>query len=250
MIITPYTRNPWRAKAYFCFILSAWWVQSWGWYSVMGLLLTDAVINMEYAEKAKHGMKIWGTVRCPIWIASIILMAAGVAMQFLWIDWRPQYRNKELLAHAARYDSGGLSTDMDPKEPQARDDDYLLIVGFHLLLECSTFVQKMFQNPFFKYLGRRSLSKLPSHTFHSPVHIALTSHLPGYFLVQSIIIYTAGIKYYTYLSTQKGLSVEAARSVCLLVCVAAVVVGAEIFHHLVDKPSKLLARILFDWVRR
>ena len=249
MIITPYTRDPWRAKAYLCFILSAWWVQSWAWYSVTGLLLTDGVINMGYAEKAKHGIKIWREIRCPIWIASIVLMAAGLVMQFLWTDWRPQYKNKELLAHAGRYDSDRLDTNIDPKEPEARDDDYLLIVIFHLLLECSTFVQKIFRNPFFKYLGRRSLSKLPSRTFHYPVHTTLTTHLPGYFLVQSIIIYSAGIKMYTYLSTQKGLSVEAARSVCLLVCVAAVVVGAEIFHHLVAKPSKLLARTLFDWVR-
>lgn len=249
MIITPYTRNPWRVKAYLCIILSAWWVQSWAWYSVTGLLLTDAVINMGYAEKAKHGMKIWRETRCPIWIASNVLMAAGLVMQYLWTDWRPEYKNKELLAHAARYDSGGLNTDIDPKEPEARDDDYLLIIGFHLLLECSPFVQKIFQNPFFMFLGRRSLSKLSSHTLCYPVYIPLTADLPGYFLVQSIIIYTAGIKFYTYLSTQKGLSVEAARSVCLLVCVAAVVVGAEIFHHLVTKPSKLLARILFDWVR-
>ena len=176
-------------------------------------------------------------------------MAAGLAMQFLWTDWRPQYKDKELLAHAGRYDTGGLNTDIDPKEPEARDDDYLLIVGFHLLLECSTFVQKIFRNPFFKYLGRRSLSKLSSRTLHYPIHTTLTAQLPGYFLVQSIIIYTAGIKFYTYLATQKGLSVEAARSVCLLVCVAAVVLGAEIFHHIVAKPSKLLARIVFDWIR-
>ena len=249
MIITPYTRDAWRAKAYLCFILSAWWVQSWAWYSITGLLLTDAVINMGYREKAKHGIKIWRAIRCPIWVASIVLMAAGLVMQFLWSDWRPQYKNRELLAHAERYDSGSLNTDIDPKEPEARDDDYLLIVGFHLLLECSPFVQKILRNPFFMYLGRRSLSKLPSRTFNYPITIILTPHLPGYLLVQSIIIYTAGIKFYTYLTTQKALSVEATRSVCLLICVAAVALGAEIFHHLVAKPSKLLSQILFDWVR-
>ena len=177
MIITPYTRDAWRVKAYLCFILSAWWVQSWAWYSVTGLLLTDAVINMRYVEKAEHGMKIWRTIRCPIWIVSIVFMAAGLVMQFLWTDWRPQYKNKELLAHAARYGSGGPNTHIDPKEPEARDDDYLLIVGFHLLLECSTFIRKIFQNPFFKYLGRRSLSKLPSRTLHHQIYLTLTPHL-------------------------------------------------------------------------
>ena len=246
MIITPYTQAAWRVKAYLCFILSAWWVQSWAWYSITGLLLTDAVINMGYGEKAAHGMKIWRTVRCPIWVAGVVLMAAGLVMQFIWTDWRPQYENKELLAHAARY---GLNTDSDPREPEARDDDYLLIVGFHLLLECSTFVQTIFRNRFFMYLGMRSLSKLPSCTFYYPNAVILTLHLPGYFLIQSIITYTAGIKFYIYLSMQKGLSVEAARLLCLLICIAAVVLGAEIFHHLVVKPSKRLAQILFDWVR-
>ena len=86
-------------------------------------------------------------------------MIAGMVMQFLWTDWRPQYENKELLAHTGLYYSGGLNTNFNPKEPQARDDDYLLLLGFHLLLEHSSVVQRIFQNPFFVYLGRRSMSK-------------------------------------------------------------------------------------------
>ncbi len=87
-------------------------------------------------------------------------MSAGLVMQFLWTDWRPQYENKELLAHTGLYYSGGLNKDFNPKEPQARDDDYLLLLGFYLLLEHSTRVQSIFANPLFVYLGRRSLSKL------------------------------------------------------------------------------------------
>ena len=160
MIIIPYTRDAWRVRAYIIFIISAWWVQSWAWYSITGLLLTDAVINMRFVEKAKHGLKIWRTIRCPIWILCVVLMVAGLVMQFLWTDWRPRYENKELLAHAGLYYSGGLNKRFDAKEPQARDDDYVLLLGFHLLLESSCFLQRIFRNPFFVYLGRRSLSKL------------------------------------------------------------------------------------------
>ena len=159
MIIIPYTRSSWRVKAYLCFILSAWWVQSWAWYSISGLLLTDVVINMQYMEKAKMGLKIWRSMRLPTWIAFICLMGAGLVLQYLWTDWRPQYENKELLAHAGLYYTGGLNTRINAKEPQARDDSYLLIVGFHLLLESSTFAQRIFDNPLFVYLGKRSLSK-------------------------------------------------------------------------------------------
>ena len=83
-------------------------------------------------------------------------------MQYLWTDWRPRYENKELLAHASLYNPDVLNTRLNSKEPQARDDNYLILIGFHLLLEYSSLLQTIFQNPFFVYLGRRSLSKLRS----------------------------------------------------------------------------------------
>lgn len=177
MLITPYTRDAWRVKAYLGFILSAWWVQSWAWYTISGLLLTDAVINMQYAEKVKRGIKIWGSMRCPVWIASLVLMAAGLVMQYLWTDWRPQYKDKELLAHARLYHSDDLNTALNSKEPQAREDNYLIIIGFHILLESSTLLQTIFQNPIFVYLGRRSLSKLRS--LHTQQSTLTTTNTPS-----------------------------------------------------------------------
>ncbi|CAF9928121.1 hypothetical protein IMSHALPRED_007391 [Imshaugia aleurites] len=228
MVIIPYTRNSWRVKAYIGFIISAWWVQSWAWYSITGLLLADAVTNMRYRESAKHGLKIWRSIRCPIWIPCILLMVAGLVMQFLWTDWRPRYENKELLAHTGLYYSGGLNTRFNANEPQARDDDYLLLLGFYLLLEWSDLLRKVFETPLLAYLGRRSLS---------------------WFFVQSLIIYTVGIKLYMNLSMQKSFSVRASRSICLVVCVATTVLGAEVFHRLVEYPSQVFARVFFDWIR-
>jgi hypothetical protein len=46
MVIIPYTRTSWRVKAMLAFILAAFWVQSWAWYSISGLLIADAVLNM------------------------------------------------------------------------------------------------------------------------------------------------------------------------------------------------------------
>ncbi len=165
MVIIPYTRASWRVTAYICFILSAWWVESWAWYSVTGLLLADSVMNMRYQERAHKGVRIWRTRwRCPTWIPCLVLMAAGLLMQYLWTDWRPSYENRELKAHTGLYYSGGLNTQVDLKEPHARDDDYLLLLGFFLSLEYSRFMQRIFSNPIFVYLGRRSLSKLLSAT--------------------------------------------------------------------------------------
>ncbi len=72
----------------------------------------------------------------------------------------------------------------------------------------------------------------------------------GWFLLQSIVIYTAGIKLFMHLSIERNMSVEGSRLVCLLVCVAIVAFGAELFHRLVDCPSKAFAHIVFDWIRK
>ena len=176
MVIIPYTRASWRLKAYIAFILSAWWVQSWAWYSITGLLLADMVTNMHYTQSARRGLKLRPTTRCPTWLPCGLLMLTGLALQYLWTDWRPQYENKELLAHAGLYYSGGLKREVGAKEPQARDDDYILLVGFHLLLEYSELAQRIFRNALFVYLGRRSLSKLsPLSLTH---HVYYESHFP------------------------------------------------------------------------
>jgi hypothetical protein len=80
-------------------------------------------------------------------------------MQYLWAAWRPDYRNKEIVAHGGLYYTGGLNEDFDVKQPQARDDNYLILLGFFLFIETSDLLQWALSNPLFVYLGRRSLSK-------------------------------------------------------------------------------------------
>jgi hypothetical protein len=71
MIIIPYTRNKWRVQGSFFFIITAWWVQSWAWFSITGLIFADMVMNMDFKAKAQRGMPIWKTSkRCPTWISS------------------------------------------------------------------------------------------------------------------------------------------------------------------------------------
>ena len=160
MVIIPYTRNRWRVEAAIIFILTAWWVQSWAWYTITGLILADAVVNMDFKRRASHGVPIWRTpLRCPLWLIYVILMAAGLTMQYLWVVWRPESSNIELKGHTGLYYTGGLNTNYNLIQPQARDDNYLVLLGFFLLLESSDFVQWLFDNPFFVYLGSRSLSK-------------------------------------------------------------------------------------------
>lgn len=71
----------------------------------------------------------------------------------------------------------------------------------------------------------------------------------GLFLTQSIILYTIGIKIYTRLSQEDNISFPVAVTTCLVVCIPVVAISAEIFYRLVDYPSQVLARVVFDWIR-
>lgn len=93
-------------------------------------------------------------------------MAAGLTMQYLWTAWKPGMMNRELEYHTDIYSTGGLDTEYDVSQPQARADNYLVIVGALLLLESSDLLQWGFKNPVFLYLGRRSLCMYPSYTHH------------------------------------------------------------------------------------
>lgn len=158
MIIIPFTRSRWRVEAFALFIITAWWVQSWAWFSITGLLFADAVVNMDFKAKAQRGIPLW-KFRCPTWIVSGVLMGAGLSMMYLWTAWRPEMGNIELIGHAGLYYAGGLNTEYDLIQPQARDDNYVFLLGFFLFLETSDMLQWLLANRVLIYLGSRSLSK-------------------------------------------------------------------------------------------
>ncbi|KAK8165851.1 hypothetical protein BC567DRAFT_243933 [Phyllosticta citribraziliensis] len=231
MICIPYTRNSWRVKAFVLYILTAWWVQSWAWYSATGLLLADVVINMDFKAKSRRGVKVTvpyvGSWRCPTWPIAAVIALAGFIMEYLWVAWRPSFANAEIRAHTGLYTTGGLNDGADLTQPQARDDNYLIIVAFMLMLETYEVVQNIFKQPVFMYLGRRSFS---------------------YFLVQSIIIYTAGIKLFLHLRHEKNWPTGASNILCLLVSLVTVIPGAEIFYRVVDLPAQVIAQLAWNFI--
>ncbi|KAF2090791.1 hypothetical protein K490DRAFT_71121 [Saccharata proteae CBS 121410] len=223
-IIIPYTRKSWHVKAFFVMIAAAWWVQSWAWYSFTGLLLADVIVNMDFRTKLRQGLPLYWKnsrrIHIPTWLISAVLILAGVIMEYIWVAWRPQAESGELKAHSGLYNSGDLNHGDDYSAPQPRDDNYLIMIGVFLILESSTRVQWFFKNPLFMYLGSRSFS---------------------YLVMQSIIIYTAGIKLFLHLSSQNA-SFSGSVVACLVTTLAATAVGAELFYRLVDYPSQALAR--------
>ena len=63
------------------------------------------------------------------------------------------------------------------------------------------------------------------------------------------MLYMAGIRLFMHLTVARHISTVGANITCLMVCAMATVVAAELFHRLVDYPSRVLAHMVFDWIR-
>jgi hypothetical protein len=162
MVIIPYTRARWRVIGAFAFILTAWWVYSWAWYSISGLLIADAVMNMGLRPGGTGSHLTLFKANVPFWAIGAVFMAAGFSMQFVWTAARPDLQNAELFYHTGIYNTGGLNTSVDVTASQIRADCYLIVMGFSLILETSGVLQSVFRSKFLVLLGRRSLSTRPS----------------------------------------------------------------------------------------
>ena len=82
MVIIPFTRKSWRLYGAVIFIVTAWWVYSWAWFSVSGLLIADLAMNYDLKAKCqRHKIRTLAVAG--------VLMAAGYAMQFIWVTARP-----------------------------------------------------------------------------------------------------------------------------------------------------------------
>lgn len=161
MVIVPYTRKQWRVLGGIGFVLTAWWVYSWAFYSIAGLMVADAVMNMGMRPGGTgSSLKLSQHITIPFWTIGLACMGAGYAMQFLWVAVFPDLQNVELQYHTGLYTTGGLNWDVDVTTAQMRADNWLVIVGFFLILETVEVVQKIFRNRVFIYLGNRSYSTL------------------------------------------------------------------------------------------
>jgi hypothetical protein len=68
----------------------------------------------------------------------------------------------------------------------------------------------------------------------------------GWFLVQSILVYTMGIRLMQMLPIANEV---AATAVCFFVVLMATAIGSELFYRTVEVPSQVLSYTAFDWIR-
>lgn len=229
MLMFPYMTRGSKFYGMLAFIVVAWWLNSWAWYGVTGLLFAEGVTNLKFMETAKHGLPLPKTSKrlSTYWAAGFFL-AIGIVLKYVYEVAAPNHINDELIVHTPIY-GGGLNRDYDVNEPQQRVSSWFVVVGALMFIEMNVVAQKIFSNPLFRYLGRISFS---------------------WFLTQSCIIYTVGLQLNLRLQHVDHWTAPLAQFVTFLACLVTTLVCADIFTRLVDHPSKWLAEWLWDWIRK
>lgn len=229
MLMFPYMTRGTRFYGMLGFIVVAWWLQSWSWYGVTGLLFADGVIGMNFIEVAKKGLKVpYLKKRLSTYYAAGFFLGLGIVLKYVYEVADPNKINDELIVHTPIY-GGGLNRDFDVNQPHQRISSWFMVVGALMFIEMNVLGQKIMANPLFRYLGRISFS---------------------WFLTQSCIIYTVGLQLNLRLQYIDHWAAPLAQFVTFLVCLITTIACADVFTRIVDNPSKWLADYLFDWIRR
>ncbi|CAD6442146.1 8d9f3990-add8-4178-8149-cf3797e2eb55 [Sclerotinia trifoliorum] len=236
-LIIPYTRPLWRLKYSPLFLFTAYWVSSYSFISISGLLLTDFFLlpNSPLLLHSKTGFPLPKQLtkkRVPSWMPYTLILLIGIGLQYFYITSNSEVKtaNAELKAHTDIYgSSGGLNTTPDLKEQTPRIADWLILCGGFLLLETRKGVQNLFKNTVMIALGKRSLS---------------------YFLTQSIVVYSAAIPLYLHLVVDKDVSDIAATCICFVISVLGTLVCGEVFYRGVEIPSLWAGVCSWGWMRK
>lgn len=151
--LLPFTIFKYKFIFFGIFILVTFWIGSWAWYSLTGLLLAELVVV--YFPMIQDGnLPIGKRFKVKVWILPAVFFLIGTTLKYLWAS-IPERRFDELNFHTT--DGGGLNRNFDVTTTAfPRIDDYLVATGALFLLELSPLAQKAFDNPVLRFLGRIS----------------------------------------------------------------------------------------------
>ncbi|WPH03548.1 Hypothetical protein R9X50_00642800 [Acrodontium crateriforme] len=226
MLILPYSRASWHIQFLGLFAAGSFWMNTWGWYDAIALLLTDYVINPKLSPQLHAGIKINEHVTIPMVMPGALMTAAGLAMKYVWTLF-PQFINEELVLHP--YIDLSETTDKNSfaaADPYPRLDNFLFIFGFLLLVETTAVLRSALSANWLVALGKRSLSL---------------------FVAQSLVFWAGGIKLFLHL-TSSGADTATANAAVFFVCTAGTLIGGEIYYRTVDLPSQWVANWAYRWL--
>jgi len=76
-----------------------------------------------------------------------------------------------------------------------------------------------------------------------------TDLCPGYFLLQSIVVYTLGIKIVQNMTSSNMDAYPHAVGTAFIACLLVTAAAGEAFYWIIDMPCKKFARLVFAWIR-
>jgi hypothetical protein len=241
MVIVPYTRRSWRLKGAFFFIVTAWWIQSWAWYSITGLLLADMASNMDFKAKAQRGIKV-NYLTLHFLLCALIVCCRSID-PFASLLTSPIQLYLPQGSFCSTFGRQGTQTTA-LRRLSSSLKHAMTTTLYYWACVFSLRRQICYSGHWQTHCSSILVDDLLV-SIHKPTHYT-TNDDTGFFLVQSIVFYTLGIKLYQALHLANDM---AAVAVCFFVTLAASAAGAEIFYRLVDIPSHVLSHVAFDWIR-
>ncbi|KAK4500360.1 hypothetical protein PRZ48_008549 [Zasmidium cellare] len=231
MVLLPFARPQWHPQVLLLFTFGAFWMCSWGWYNACALLVADATINSTLALKLVSGLTIsekkdW---KVPYPLIGTFMIPIGLAMKYTWAVF-PRYVNDELVLHPY-LDLSEQTTrrQFAAADPYPRVDNFFIIFGLLLTVETLPRVRDILSTPGLISLGKRSFS---------------------FFVAQSLVMWSAGIKLWTHIHVVNGTSVALANLAVFFTTLVTIVLFAEAFYRAVDVPSQWLATVGYHWVTK
>jgi len=229
--ILPYTRLQAKVIGYVGFGLLCYWVGSWAWYSITGLLICE--FSVVYSQVTPSSFPIrWGRrtlCRVPLWVPFVTISLVGVLQKYLWMS-LPTFRDHEYVAHTDIL-TGGLVRDLNSGiTPFPRIDDWMVVTGLLLTVEVLPTLQAMLDNAVLKHIGRLSYS------------IMLTS---------GSIYVSLGAYIYNQMVQQHNITDQATLlAIVFFSCVPIAILVAEGVHWSVDMGTIIASQWFFGWMRQ
>ncbi|KAF2717266.1 hypothetical protein K431DRAFT_334501 [Polychaeton citri CBS 116435] len=227
MVLMPYTRKEWQVQGLGLFAAGSFWMNSWGWYSATALLLAAKVLDPSSRQQLTEGIKLTDNFVLPTFFPAILLTVGGLAFKYAWTAF-PQYADKMLVLHPFL----DISETTNPAafaaaDPYPRIDNYMLIFGILLFVESAPKVQSLLSARPLVWLGNRSFS---------------------FFVAQSIVFWTISIKLWLLLHIEQQANTASANAAAFFVGLVATAVFAELYHRIIDMPSRWVAKNTYDWL--
>jgi len=219
------------------FALATWWLGIWGWYSLTGLILAEAVVAYDLPGIVAHGIPIpvpafirkTKRVHLNAFVPPFLIMCLGITLKYLW-NFFPDRKYDEIIWHFDK-DSGGLNHDFPVfTTAYPRLDDWFVCAGAMFLMEMSHKVRVIFDNPLLKHFARISF----------PL-----------FLLSGTVFLSLGTWLHQHLRNSRNWTDETALlGVEFAACVPLALAVATAFHFVIEEPSIIFARWFFQWLRK